>query len=413
MRTENQDNEAIVLDKIEDAIKDFAEGKMVIVVDDEDRENEGDIIVAAEKITPEQVNFMLKNARGVLCAPMSMQRCRQLGLDRQVEENTSVLGTPFTITVDKLEGCSTGVSIHDRCATLNALADPESKPEDFGRPGHINPLYAQDAGVLRRAGHTEAAVDLARLAGLQPVGVLMEIMSDDGSMARLPELRRRADRWGMKIISIRDLIRYRLQKESLVEVGPEVDMPTEYGHFRLIPFRERSNGLEHIALIKGDIASEPEKPVLVRVHSSCATGDIFGSQRCDCGEQLHEALRMIEKEGRGAVVYLSQEGRGIGLMDKIRAYKLQEEGLDTVEANLHLGHRADERDYGVGAQILSLLGIRNMRLMTNNPVKRIGLEGYGLNIVDNVPIEITPNKYNRRYLHTKKDLMGHTLHKVD
>lgn len=413
MRTENQDNEAIVLDKIEDAIKDFAEGKMVIVVDDEDRENEGDIIVAAEKITPEQVNFMLKNARGVLCAPMSMQRCRQLGLDRQVEENTSVLGTPFTITVDKLEGCSTGVSIHDRCATLNALADPESKPEDFGRPGHINPLYAQDAGVLRRAGHTEAAVDLARLAGLQPVGVLMEIMSDDGSMARLPELRRRADRWGMKIISIRDLIKYRLQKESLVEVGPEVDMPTEYGHFRLIPFRERSNGLEHIALIKGDIASEPEKPVLVRVHSSCATGDIFGSQRCDCGEQLHEALRMIEKEGRGAVVYLSQEGRGIGLMDKIRAYKLQEEGLDTVEANLHLGHRADERDYGVGAQILSLLGIRNMRLMTNNPVKRIGLEGYGLNIVENVPIEITPNKYNRRYLHTKKDLMGHTLHKVD
>ena len=413
MRTENQDNEAIVLDKIEDAIKDFAEGKMVIVVDDEDRENEGDIIVAAEKITPEQVNFMLKNARGVLCAPMSMQRCRQLGLDRQVEENTSVLGTPFTITVDKLEGCSTGVSIHDRCATLNALADPESKPEDFGRPGHINPLYAQDAGVLRRAGHTEAAVDLARLAGLQPVGVLMEIMSDDGSMARLPELRRRADRWGMKIISIRDLIRYRLQKESLVEVGPEVDMPTEYGHFRLIPFRERANGLEHIALIKGDIASEPEKPVLVRVHSSCATGDIFGSQRCDCGEQLHEALRMIEKEGRGAVVYLSQEGRGIGLMDKIRAYKLQEEGLDTVEANLHLGHRADERDYGVGAQILSLLGIRNMRLMTNNPVKRIGLEGYGLNIVENVPIEITPNKYNRRYLHTKKDLMGHTLHKVD
>lgn len=413
MRTENQDNEAIVLDKIEDAIKDFAEGKMVIVVDDEDRENEGDIIVAAEKITPEQVNFMLKNARGVLCAPMSMQRCRQLGLDRQVEENTSVLGTPFTITVDKLEGCSTGVSIHDRCATLNALADPESKPEDFGRPGHINPLYAQDAGVLRRAGHTEAAVDLARLAGLQPVGVLMEIMSDDGSMARLPELRRRADRWGMKIISIRDLIRYRLQKESLVEVGPEVDMPTEYGHFRLIPFRERSNGLEHIALIKGDIASEPEKPVLVRVHSSCATGDIFGSQRCDCGEQLHEALRMIEKEGRGAVVYLSQEGRGIGLMDKIRAYKLQEEGLDTVEANLHLGHRADERDYGVGAQILSMLGIRNMRLMTNNPVKRIGLEGYGLNIVENVPIEITPNKYNRRYLHTKKDLMGHTLHKVD
>lgn len=406
-------HEAIKLDSIEDAIKDFAEGKMLIVVDDEDRENEGDIIIAAEKITPEQVNFMLKNARGVLCAPMTMQRCHELKLDRQVEDNTSMLGTPFTITVDKLEGCSTGVSIHDRCATLNALADPEAKPEDFGRPGHINPLYAQDLGVLRRAGHTEAAVDLARLAGLQPVGVLMEIMSEDGSMARLPELRKLADKWGIKLISIRDLIKYRLAKESLVEVGEEVDMPTDYGHFRLIPFRERATGLEHIALIKGDISSDPEKPVLVRVHSSCATGDIFGSCRCDCGEQLHEALRMIEKEGRGAVVYLSQEGRGIGLMDKIKAYKLQEQGLDTVEANIHLGHRADERDYGVGAQILNLLGIKKMRLMTNNPVKRIGLEGYGLVIEENVPIEIEPNKYNRFYMHTKKKLMGHDLHKVD
>ena len=406
-------HEAIKLDSIEDAIKDFAEGKMLIVVDDEDRENEGDIIIAAEKITPEQVNFMLKNARGVLCAPMTMQRCHELKLDRQVEDNTSMLGTPFTITVDKLEGCSTGVSIHDRCATLNALADPEAKPEDFGRPGHINPLYAQDLGVLRRAGHTEAAVDLARLAGLQPVGVLMEIMSEDGSMARLPELRKLADKWGIKLISIRDLIKYRLAKESLVEVGEEVDMPTGYGHFRLIPFRERATGLEHIALIKGDISSDPEKPVLVRVHSSCATGDIFGSCRCDCGEQLHEALRMIEKEGRGAVVYLSQEGRGIGLMDKIKAYKLQEQGLDTVEANIHLGHRADERDYGVGAQILNLLGIKKMRLMTNNPVKRIGLEGYGLVIEENVPIEIEPNKYNRFYMHTKKKLMGHDLHKVD
>lgn len=406
-------HEAIKLDSIEDAIKDFAEGKMLIVVDDEDRENEGDIIIAAEKITPEQVNFMLKNARGVLCAPMTMQRCRELKLDHQVEENTSMLGTPFTITVDKLEGCSTGVSIHDRCATLNALADPEAKPEDFGRPGHINPLYAQDLGVLRRAGHTEAAVDLARLAGLQPVGVLMEIMSEDGSMARLPELRKLADKWGIKLISIRDLIKYRLAKESLVEVGEEVDMPTDYGHFRLIPFRERATGLEHIALIKGDISSYPEKPVLVRVHSSCATGDIFGSCRCDCGEQLHEALRMIEKEGRGAVVYLSQEGRGIGLMDKIKAYKLQEQGLDTVEANIHLGHRADERDYGVGAQILNLLGIKKMRLMTNNPVKRIGLEGYGLVVEENVPIEIEPNKYNRFYMHTKKKLMGHDLHKVD
>lgn len=406
-------HEAIKLDSIEDAIKNFAEGKMLIVVDDEDRENEGDIIIAAEKITPEQVNFMLKNARGVLCAPMTMQRCRELKLDHQVEENTSMLGTPFTITVDKLEGCSTGVSIHDRCATLNALADPEAKPEDFGRPGHINPLYAQDLGVLRRAGHTEAAVDLARLAGLQPVGVLMEIMSEDGSMARLPELRKLADKWGIKLISIRDLIKYRLAKESLVEVGEEVDMPTDYGHFRLIPFRERATGLEHIALIKGDISSDPEKSVLVRVHSSCATGDIFGSCRCDCGEQLHEALRMIEKEGRGAVVYLSQEGRGIGLMDKIKAYKLQEQGLDTVEANIHLGHRADERDYGVGAQILNLLGIKKMRLMTNNPVKRIGLEGYGLVIEENVPIEIEPNKYNRFYMHTKKKLMGHDLHKVD
>lgn len=405
--------EAIKLDSIEDAIKDFAEGKMLIVVDDEDRENEGDIIIAAEKITPEQVNFMLKNARGVLCAPMTMQRCHELKLDRQVEDNTSMLGTPFTITVDKLEGCSTGVSIHDRCATLNALADPEAKPEDFGRPGHINPLYAQDLGVLRRAGHTEAAVDLARLAGLQPVGVLMEIMSEDGLMARLPELRKLADKWGIKLISIRDLIKYRLAKESLVEVGEEVDMPTDYGHFRLIPFRERATGLEHIALIKGDISSDPEKPVLVRVHSSCATGDIFGSCRCDCGEQLHEALRMIEKEGRGAVVYLSQEGRGIGLMDKIKAYKLQEQGLDTVEANIHLGHRADERDYGVGAQILNLLGIKKMRLMTNNPVKRIGLEGYGLVVEENVPIEIEPNKYNRFYMHTKKTIMGHDLHKVD
>lgn len=406
-------HEAIKLDSIEDAIKDFAEGKMLIVVDDEDRENEGDIIIAAEKITPEQVNFMLKNARGVLCAPMTMQRCHELKLDRQVEDNTSMLGTPFTITVDKLEGCSTGVSIHDRCATLNALADPEAKPEDFGRPGHINPLYAQDLGVLRRAGHTEAAVDLARLAGLQPVGVLMEIMNEDGSMARLPELRKLADKWGIKLISIRDLIKYRLTKESLVEVGEEVDMPTDYGHFRLIPFRERATGLEHIALIKGDISSDPEKPVLVRVHSSCATGDIFGSCRCDCGEQLHEALRMIEKEGRGAVVYLSQEGRGIGLMDKIKAYKLQEQGLDTVEANIHLGHRADERDYGVGAQILNLLGIKKMRLMTNNPVKRIGLEGYGLVVEENVPIEIEPNKYNRFYMHTKKTIMGHDLHKVD
>lgn len=401
----------IKLDSIEEAIADFRLGRMVMVVDDEDRENEGDLIVAAEKITPEQVNFMLKNARGVLCAPLTISRCKQLGLPHQVEDNTSVLGTPFTVTVDKLEGCSTGVSIHDRCATIRALADPKSTPETFGRPGHINPLYAQDQGVLRRSGHTEAAVDLARLAGLEPAAALIEIMSDDGSMARLPELRRKADEWGLKLISIRDLIAYRLENEKLVEMGVEVDMPSEYGHFRLIPFRQLNNGLEHIAIIKGDVSGD--EPVLVRVHSSCATGDIFGSKRCDCGEQLHEALRMIEREGRGAVVYLNQEGRGIGLMDKIRAYKLQEEGLDTVEANIHLGYGADERDYGVGAQILNLLGIHKMRLMTNNPIKRIGLEGYGLEVVDNVPIEIEPNDYNLRYMHTKKERMGHDLHKVD
>ena len=401
-------DQKIKLDSIEEAISDFREGRMVIVVDDEDRENEGDIIVAAEKITPEQVNFMLKNARGVLCVPLTISRCRELGLDRQVEDNTSVLGTPFTITVDKLEGCSTGVSIDDRCATIRALADPASLPETFGRPGHINPLYAQDQGVLKRSGHTEAAVDLARLAGLAPAAALMEIMSDDGSMARLPELRRRADEWGLKLISIRDLIAYRLGHEQLVDMGVEVDMPTDYGHFRLIPFRQKSNGLEHIAIIKGDIADG--QPVLVRVHSSCATGDIFGSMRCDCGHQLHKAMQMIEAEGRGAIVYLNQEGRGIGLMDKIRAYKLQEEGLDTVEANIHLGHQADERDYGVGAQILNLLGIRKMRLMTNNPVKRKGLEGFGLEIVENVPIEIQPNTYNLRYMTTKKQRMGHDLH---
>ena len=401
----------IKLDSIEDALHDFREGKMIIVVDDEDRENEGDIIVAAEKITPEQVNFMLKNARGVLCAPLTISRCKELGLAPQTNDNTSVLGTPFTITVDKLEGCSTGVSIHDRCATIRALADPASKPETFGRPGHINPLYAQDAGVLRRSGHTEAAVDLARLAGLQPAAALMEVMSDDGSMARLPELRRRADEWGMKLISIRDLIAYRLRLESLVEKGEEVHLPTAYGDFRLIPFRQKSNGLEHIAIIKGDVRTDD--PVLVRVRSSCATGDIFGSLRCDCGEQLHQALRMIDKEGRGAVIYLLQEGRGIGLMDKIKAYKLQEQGMDTVDANLHLGHKADERDYGVGAQILHELGIKKMRLITNNPVKRVGLEGYGLEVVENIPIEIAPNEYDRFYLSTKKHRMDHTLHNVD
>lgn len=409
--TETKMSEKIRLDRIEEAIEDFREGKFIIVVDDEDRENEGDLIVAAEKITPEQVNFMLKNARGVLCVPITMKRCEELGLPKQVDDNTSVLGTPFTVTVDKLEGCSTGVSIQDRANTIRALADPEATPDTFGRPGHINPLYAQDRGVLQRAGHTEAAVDFARLAGLFPAAALMEIMSDDGSMARLPELRRRADEWGMKLVSIRDLIVYKLSHETVVEKGEEVDMPTTDGHFRLIPFRQLDNGLEHIALLKGDISGE--EPLLVRVHSSCATGDIFGSLRCECGEQLHQALKAIDKEGRGTLIYLNQEGRGIGLMDKIKAYKLQENGFDTVDANLHLGHKADERDYGIGANILHSLGIKKMRLLTNNPVKRIGLEGYGIDVTEIVPLEVEPNEYNRCYMHTKKVRMGHDLHKVD
>ncbi|MBQ2400285.1 MAG: bifunctional 3,4-dihydroxy-2-butanone-4-phosphate synthase/GTP cyclohydrolase II [Muribaculaceae bacterium] len=401
----------IKLDTIEEALEDFREGKIVIVVDDEDRENEGDLIVAAEKITPEQVNFMLKNARGVLCVPITISRCKELNLEPQVGDNTSVLGTPFTVTVDKLEGCSTGVSIQDRAATIRALADPASRPETFGRPGHINPLYAQDNGVLARTGHTEASVDLARLAGLQPAAALMEIMSDDGSMARLPELRQKADEWGMKLISIADLVAYRIKQESLVDIGEEVDMPTKYGHFRLIPFRQKSNGLEHVALIKGDISGD--EPVLVRVHSSCMTGDIFGSFRCECGDQLQLAMQRIEQEGRGAIIYLNQEGRGIGLMNKMKAYKLQEEGMDTVDANLCLGFKADERDYGVGANILHKLGITKMRLMSNNPIKRVGLEGYGIEVVENVPLEVQPNEYNRNYMSTKKNRMGHDLHHVE
>lgn len=398
----------IKLNTIEEAIEDFRKGEIVIVVDDEDRENEGDMIIAAELITPEKVNFMLKHARGVLCAPITISRCDELDLPRQVANNTSILGTPFTVTIDKLEGCTTGVSAADRAATIRALADPTSKPETFGRPGHVNPLYAQDKGVLRRAGHTEACVDMARLAGLYPAAALMEVMNEDGTMARLPELRKIADEFGFKLISIADLIAYRLKQESLVEKGVEVDMPTEHGHFRLIPFRQKSNGLEHVALIKGNFT--PDEPILVRVHSSCATGDIFGSMRCDCGEQLHKAMELIDKEGKGAVIYLNQEGRGIGLMEKMKAYKLQEEGMDTVDANICLGHQADERDYGVGAQILREIGITKMRLLTNNPVKRVGLEAYGLEIVENVPIEVTPNEYNERYLHTKKERMGHTLH---
>ena len=396
------------LASIEDALKDFKEGKFVIVVDDEDRENEGDLIIAAEKITPEKVNFMLKHARGVLCAPITLSRCEELDLPHQVADNTSVLGTPFTVTVDKLEGCTTGVSAHDRAATILALADPTSTPQTFGRPGHINPLYAQDNGVLRRCGHTEATVDLCRLAGLYPAGALMEIMNEDGSMARMPELQKLATEWGLKIITIAELIAYRLKKESIIEVGVEVDMPTRYGHFHLIPFRQQSNGLEHMALVKGKW--ERDEPVLVRVHSSCATGDILGSLRCDCGQQLHKSMELVEKEGKGVVIYMQQEGRGIGLMNKMAAYKLQEEGYDTVDANIHLGFKPDERDYGCGAQMLRHLGVHKMRLLTNNPVKRVGLEAYGLEIAEIVPIEVTPNRYNERYLKTKQVRMGHKLH---
>ena len=401
------ENNEIQLSSIEAALEDFRQGKFIIVVDDEDRENEGDFITAAEMITPEKVNFMLRNGRGVLCAPITMSRAAELELDHQVEDNTSMLGTPFTVTVDLLEGCTTGVSTHDRAATIRALADPNRKPTDFGRPGHINPLYAQDKGVLRRAGHTEAAVDLARLAGLKPAAALIEILNEDGTMARMPQLKEVAREHNLKIISIRDLIAYRLKQESLVERGVEADMPTADGHFHIIPFRQKSNGLEHVVLYKGEWTED--EPILVRMHSSCMTGDIFGSQRCDCGEQLHKSMRMIEKEGKGLVVYLSQEGRGIGLMNKIAAYKLQEQGDDTVDANIHLGFRPDEREYGVGAQILREMGVGKIRLITNNPVKRVGLESYGLEIVENVPIVVEPNDYNRRYLETKKTRMGHKL----
>ena len=393
---------------IETALDDFRQGKLVIVVDDEDRENEGDLIMAAELCTPEAVNFMLHEGRGVLCAPITMERARELDLPHQVADNTSMLGTPFTVTVDLLDGCTTGVSCHDRAATIRALADPNAKSEHFGRPGHINPLYAQPRGVLARAGHTEAAIDLARLAGMQPAACLIEILNEDGTMARMPELQVFAEKHGLHIITIRDLIAYRLRTESFVERGEEVDMPTQYGHFRLIPFRQKEGGLEHVALIKG--TWEEGEPLLVRVHSSCMTGDIFGSARCDCGEQLHKALAMVEQEGKGVVLYLNQEGRGIGLMAKIAAYKLQEQGFDTVDANIHLGYDPDERDYGIGAQILQSLGVTRMRLMTNNPVKRVGLEAYGLEIVENVPIEIEPTCYNERYLRTKQSRMGHTLH---
>lgn len=400
--------EKLILNTIDEAIADFKKGEFVIVVDDEDRENEGDLIIAAELITAEKVNFMLKYARGVLCAPITISRSEELDLPKQVENNTSVLGTPFTVTVDKLEGCSTGVSAHDRAETIKALANPASTPQTFGRPGHVNPLYAQDNGVLKRSGHTEAAIDLCHLAGLYPAGALMEIMNDDGTMARLPQLCQFAKEHNLKIVSIKDLIAYRLKNETLVEMGSMVDMPTQYGHFKLIPFKQKNNGLEHFALIKGEWKAD--EPVLVRVHSSCATGDILGSMRCDCGEQLHKAMNMIEQEGKGVLIYMQQEGRGIGLMNKIAAYKLQEEGLDTVDANVHLGFQVDERDYGCGAQMLMKLGVHKMRLLTNNPTKRVGLESYGLEIVENVPIEVTPNEYDYKYLKTKQERMGHLLH---
>lgn len=396
------------INTVEEAIDDFREGKFVIVVDDEDRENEGDLIIAAEMITAERVNFMLKHARGLLCAPITISRSEELNLPHQVQDNTSLLGTPFTVTIDKIEGCSTGVSAHDRAETIKALADPASTPETFGRPGHVNPLYAQDNGVLRRSGHTEAAIDLCNMSGLYPAAALMEIMNDDGTMSRLPQLVEFAREWKLKIITIKDMIAYRLKQESLIKVGNKVSLPTEYGTFQLIPFLQKSNGLEHMALVKGEW--NEDEPVLVRVHSSCATGDILGSKRCDCGAQLHKAMQMIEKEGKGVLIYMQQEGRGIGLMNKIAAYKLQEEGLDTVEANIHLGFKPDERDYGCGAQMLRHLGVHKMRLMTNNPTKRVGLEAYGLEIVENVPIEIAPNEYDYNYLKTKKERMGHNLH---
>ena len=399
------------MNTIEEAIEDFREGKFLIVVDDEDRENEGDFIIAAEKITPEKVNFMLTNGRGVLCAPITEERCEELELNMQVIHNTSMLETPFTVTVDKLGGgCTTGVSIYDRAQTILALADPATKPSDLGRPGHINPLRARSRGVLRRAGHTDATVDMARLAGLYPAGALIEILNEDGTMARMPQLIEVSKKFGIKIITIRDLIAYRLRTESLVEKGVEADLPTEHGRFRIIPFRQKSNGAEHVVLIKGELNAD--EAVLVRVHSSCMTGDIFGSMRCDCGEQLHKAMRLIEQEGKGVVLYLNQEGRGIGLMDKIHAYKLQEEGMDTVEANLKLCHQADERDYGVGAQILRQIGVTKMRLMTNNPVKRVGLEAYGLEVVENIPIEVPPNEHNEFYMRTKKERMGHQLQNI-
>lgn len=400
-----------ILNTIEEAIEDIKNGKIIIVVDDEDRENEGDFVVAAEKVDPDIINFMMRYGRGVLCTPLSEERCAELELPMQVQENTSVHETPFTVTVDLIgKGCTTGVSMYDRAMTIKALADPNTRPTDLARPGHINPLRARSKGVLRRAGHTEASVDLAKLAGLQPVACLIEVINEDGTMARLPELLEIAKKFDLKIISIADLIAYRLKTESIMHKGVEASLPTTFGDFKIIPFKQKSNGVEHVALVKGEITDGA--PVLVRVHSSCATGDIFGSQRCECGEQLHTAMHKIQEEGRGAIIYLNQEGRGIGLCNKIHAYKLQDEGMDTVEANIALGFQPDERDYGIGAEMLRAIGVQKMRLMTNNPTKRVGLESYGLEITEIVPIEIAPNKHNRNYLQTKKDRMGHNLHEL-
>ncbi|MEN8121949.1 MAG: bifunctional 3,4-dihydroxy-2-butanone-4-phosphate synthase/GTP cyclohydrolase II [Bacteroidota bacterium] len=407
LQKENQNSE-IKLNTIKEAIEDFRHGKIIIVVDDEDRENEGDFITSAELITKEKVNFMATHGRGLICASIPEQRCAELDLQLMVGKNTSLHETPFTISVDLIgHDCTTGISAHDRAKTIKALVDEDTKPEDLARPGHIFPLKAKNRGSIRRAGHTEATIDLSRLAGLKPGGALVEIMNEDGSMARLPDLIKIAQKFDLKIISIADLIAYRLQSEKLIEKGVRVKLPTEHGNFDLIPFRQKSNGLEHVALIKGDF--KPDEPVLLRVHSSCVTGDIFHSKRCDCGQQLQKAMEYIDKAGKGALIYMNQEGRGIGLFNKIKAYKLQEEGMDTVEANLELGFEEDERDYGVGAQIIRELGIRKIKLMSNNPVKRVGLEGYGLEIVENVPLEIEPNEHNTFYMKTKRDKMGHDI----
>lgn len=398
----------IKLNTIEEAIEDIKNGKVIIVVDDEDRENEGDFICAAESVTPQIINFMATHGRGLICAPLIEDRCEELGLELMVGKNTAAFETPFTVSVDLVgHGCTTGISAHDRFKTIRALVDPETKPEELGKPGHIFPLKAKRGGVLRRAGHTEAAIDFARLAGFKPAGVLVEIMNEDGSMARLSDLVKVAERFNLKLVSIKDLIEYRVKKESLIRREIQVDMPTEWGHFNLVAYEQKNTQEIHMALVKG--TWEKDEPVMVRVHSSCVTGDIFGSCRCDCGSQLHAAMQMVQNEGKGIVLYMKQEGRGIGLINKLKAYKLQEEGFDTVEANLKLGFDMDERDYGIGAQILRDLGVTKIKLITNNPRKRVGLMGYGLEIVDNVPIEIVPNPFNERYLMTKRDKLGHNI----